>query len=583
MSDDTPLVGALRVVASLVRRRRAAFAASVLGSITFAGATVGATIALGRVVDDVVLPELADGTDVDARTIWGGVGLVVLVAVLRAVGVVARRYFAGMTAAGVKREYRDDLAEAYLTLPASWIRARPAGRLLAHTDADTERLVDALHPLPFSLGTAFLAVFAAISAVAVDPILAVVGFVVFPVTIGLNRVYSRLVEGPATRSQQAAGEVAAVANDSFDGALIVKTLGLARHESDRFDGAVADLRRHRIALGVVRSAFHATVENLPHLGIVVVTVVGVYRLDAGALTTGQLVQLVALFSVLAFPMQVFAYFLESLPPTVVSHQRIHGVVDLPIAPDPSTPAAHVSGAARVEVDDLAYEHDDGAAALRDVTLHVAPRDTVAIVGSTGSGKSTLARLIGGVTAPTSGSVSLDGVDLTRLHPDDRIDRVAFVFQEPFLVGESVRDNIDLAGTADLGDVRAAAAAAHIDEFVTSLPQGYGTVIGERGVTLSGGQRQRIALARALLGSPGLVVLDDATSAVDAHTEQEILEGLRAVDATKVIVAQRLSTIELADRVVFVRDGTVRREGTHEELMGDPDYVALVTAYEAATT
>jgi ABC-type multidrug transport system fused ATPase/permease subunit len=582
MADKTPLLPSLRLVASMVRPHPVPFSVAVVGSIVYAAATVGTTIALGWVVDDIVLPEFAADTELSSDALWTGVIFVALVFIARAAGIVTRRYYAGMTAASVMRTFRDDLGERYLTLPMAWHRSSSTGRLLAHTDADAETTVEALHPLPFSLGVSSLALFAVISAFVVDPPLAVVGVIVFPLMITLNRWYTRLVEAPAARVQEAIGDVSAVAHESFDGALIVKTLGRAGEESRRFATTVDRLRHERVGLGVMRSVFHSTVETLPQLGIAAVTVVGVYRLDAGAITTGELVQFVALFSVLAFPMQVFGFFLESIPPSVVAHSRIQAVLDTPVPTLPSRSAAIETGPARLDAIGLGLVHSDGTEVLRGIEIHVEPGQTVAVVGSTGSGKSTLAGILAGLDPATSGVVRLDGVDLSELRLDHRSRHIAYVFQEPFLFGDSVRANIDLAGQASLGDIRWAAGIARIDEFVGGLPDGYDTVLGERGVTLSGGQRQRVALARALVRRPRLLVLDDATSAVDPHVEQEILAGLRdGLDTTMVIVAQRLSTIELADRVLFLRGGAIRAEGRHDELMADAEYANLVTAYEQA--
>lgn len=582
MQQATPLMPALRLVASMVRRHPISFAIAVSGSVLYAAGTVGVTIVLGRMIDDIVVPELDETSGVDAGNVWWGAAVVLLVVIGRAVGVVARRYYAGKTAVAVKRDLRDSLGDKYLELPMSWHRTVPTGRLLAHVDADAEVAADALHPLPFSLGVSTLAVFATVSALLVDPVLALVGLVIFPVMVAVNRWYNRYVEAPAARVQAAIGEVSAIAHESFDGALIVKTLGRSEPESERFSEAVGHLRGERVHLGTIRSAFQAVIEALPQLGIVTITVAGVYRLEAGAVTAGDVVQLVALFAVLAFPMQVFGFFLESLPPTVVAHRRIASVLDIPVLERPSESAASAEGPAGLSCRGIAAGYGAGPTVLHDVDIDIAPGETIAIVGSTGSGKSTLAGVLAGVDPPRAGAVHLDGVQLARMDPDVRIANIAFVSQEAFLFGDSIRDNIDLTGELALDKIRGAAAIAGADEFIIDFPDGYDTILGERGVTVSGGQRQRIALARAIVRRPRLLVLDDATSAVDTRVESQILDALdRELDMTMVLVAQRLSTIELADRVLFVRDGHIRAEGRHQELLDIPEYMNLVTAYALA--
>jgi ABC-type multidrug transport system fused ATPase/permease subunit len=267
------------------------------------------------------------------------------------------------------------------------------------------------------------------------------------------------------------------------------------------------------------------------------------------------------------------------------------VFDSEIPDLPLTTQALNDGALAIEATGLVFGFE-GQPALKGLTgrtqvlsgvdLQIHPGETVAIVGSTGAGKSTLCSVLCGLLPPEAGEVRLGGVPVAELDSLERTDAVALVFQESFLFADSVRANIDLTGVESDEAVREAAAIARADAFIDELPEGYDTVVGERGVTLSGGQRQRVALARALIRRPRLLVLDDATSAVDAEVEQQILANLRAsVDATVVVVAQRVSTIELADRVLYFHAGRIAAAGTHTELLAHPGYESLVRAYEQA--
>jgi ATP-binding cassette subfamily B protein len=270
-----------------------------------------------------------------------------------------------------------------------------------------------------------------------------------------------------------------------------------------------------------------------------------------------------------------------MPRSVVSIARIDDVLAQPAAPVPGadrrTPLPDEP--LDVEFDAVVYGYDE-APVLQELTLRVAPGEILAVVGSTGAGKSTLTNLLIRADDPRAGTVRVGGVDLREADPSSLRASVSMVFQESFLFADTIGENIALGVTDDPTAIREAAAVARADEFIGALPRGYDTVVGERGVTLSGGQRQRVALARALVRRPRLLILDDATSAVDPTIEAEILDGLRrTLDTTTIIVAHRVSTIELADRVAYVDAGRVVATGTHDELLRLPGYEAIVRAYE----
>lgn len=291
----------------------------------------------------------------------------------------------------------------------------------------------------------------------------------------------------------------------------------------------------------------------------------------------------ALFGVLTLPMRVLGYLLEELPRAVVSVERLDGVVDAPAAPapEPGTARALPEGGLGIEVEGVAFAYPGAEPVLHDVTLSVAPGQVVAVTGATGSGKSTLCNLLAGLAEPTEGRVVLGGVDLAMVDPSVVHAAVAYVFQDTFLFADSVAANLTMGTDATAGEVERAVRVALADRFVAALPESTDTIIGERGITLSGGQRQRLALARALVRRPRLLVLDDATSAVDPRVEQQILHRLRSeLDTTTVVVAHRVSTIALADRVAFLDGGRVAATGTHAQLLATvPAYEALVRAYE----
>jgi ABC-type multidrug transport system fused ATPase/permease subunit len=555
------------------------FTTSVIGSSVFALTSVLGTVVLGRVTDQVIIPSFKG--DVASRTIWAGAIAIVVVAFIRSAGVITRRYFAGMTAAANMATLRHQIADRYLDVPLAFHREHTTGTLLAHADNDVMVASEVINPLPFSTGLVLLIVFSVIALFLIDPLLALVGLVLFPAMFVLNRYYTRRVERPAQTVQERVGDVSAITHESFEGAMVVKTLGRQDAEVERLGVAADQLREARVRVGALRALFEPTLDALPNFAIIVLLAVGGWRVSTGAVSPGDLVQAMALFTLLAFPMRVVGFLLEEMPRSVVALDRIDSVLDATPEALPTDPHGLPSGPIGIEADDVEYGHTTGAPALQHCSLAIAPGEVVALVGPTGCGKTTLCELLAGLDRPDRGAVRLGGVDLTEVTRADLRDSVALVFQESFLFADTIANNIAVGTDASETTLRWAAGIAQVARYVDSLPAGYETSIGERGVTLSGGQRQRIALARALIRRPRFLLLDDATSAVDATVEARILHGLRAeLDTTTLIVAHRVSTIALADRVLFMQDGRVVATGPHRELLAtNRDYEAMVRAYE----
>jgi len=388
------------------------------------------------------------------------------------------------------------------------------------------------------------------------------------------------VEGPAKRTQERLGDVSAVAHESIDGALVVKTLGRERAEVERLAVRAGQVREERIAVGWLRAAFEPGFEALPNLGMVVLIALGAWRVSTGAITKGTLVQFVSLFQLLAFPMRLIGFVLSDLPRTAVGYGRLEEVFAEPATLRPASEELETPpGPLAISVRDVSFAYGP-APVLDGASFEVAPNESVAIVGPTGSGKSTLAQLLVRLADPGAGSIRIGGVDLRSIAPERLREDVAIVFQESFLFATSVRDNIALGLEPTEDELRDAARLARAHEFIMALPKGYDTVVGERGVTLSGGQRQRVAIARALVRAPRVLILDDATSAVDPTVEAAILDSLRReLRTTLIVVAYRVSTIALADRVLYLDDGRIAASGTHAELLAHPEYEAMVRAYE----
>ena len=563
-----------------VRSHPRPFAVSILGAMLFGAMAVAGSWVLGRVTDEVVVPGFRDS--VEGTTVGLGAAAIVGVALLRSAGVVARRYYGMMAVRAMQRTWFRKVTDTYLRVPLSYFGRHPTGRLMAHADADAERAITVLQPLPLTVGVVVLIGLSIVSLALIDPLLMLVGLALFPSLAALNQVYSRRVEAPASRTQARLGEVSAVAHESFEGALVVKTLGLEAREVARLERAADALRTARLGVGRLRATFEPGLDALPNLGTIALLAVGSWRISTGTISTGGLVQAMALFGILTFPMRVVGFLLEELPRAVVAADRIQTVLAEPARPRPPDDAALAlpAGPLAVAIEGLRFGYG-GAPVLDGVDLALAPGEVVALVGVTGAGKSSLCHLLAHLHEPDAGHVLLGGVDLRHAEPSSVRARVALAFQEAFLFAASVRENLTLGEPVADDDIRWALQRARADRFVARLPAGLDQQLGERGVTLSGGQRQRLALARALLRRPGLLMLDDATSAVDPTVEQQILDGLRAtLQATTLIVAHRVSTIALADRVLFLDGGRVAATGAHEDLLASvPAYAALAQAYQ----
>jgi ATP-binding cassette subfamily B protein len=597
-TDDVDLLGSGRhLIGRQLKRAPREFTFGGIGTVLFAGMTILSSFVLGWITDNLLYPAV-DAGEVGTAALVGAAAAIIGVAALNGTGIAMRRI--GAYYAQHRLQYRDriEVTDRYLELPIEWHRRHPTGQLLSNANEDVEAASFIAAPLPMAFGVILMLVGTAVILIITDPFLAFIGFLVGPALLVINYTFQRRMRAVAARAQSLRAEVADIAHESFDAALVVKTLGRENDEVGRFGERSDELRDRMVEVGRLRAAFDPVIEALPNIGILAVLLVGAWRVEQGLLTPGTLVTFAYLFRLVALPMRVFGWLLGELPRAVVGQHRIEAVLDEDERVMYGTSYATADGGAGASAESIAYaypesEYEDlGGRAVRigangnegrgieSVTLEVTPGRTVALVGPTGSGKSTIAHLLVRLFDPDTGEICLDGHTLVDLERDSLADSVSIVFQETFLFNDTVYNNITLDETFDDEQVVTAAKLAQAHDFITRLENGYATIVGERGAALSGGQRQRIAIARALIREPRLLVLDDATSAVDPAVESEILEGLRQLDTTVVIVAYRRSSIVLADEVIYVEDGRVIDRGTHQALYGTlPAYQRLINAYE----
>ncbi|CAI9419842.1 ABC transporter ATP-binding protein [Nocardioides sp. T2.26MG-1] len=570
------------VLGVAIRREPWIFTVSTIGSVLFGALTVADAWVLGWSTDHVVLPAYENG-EIGADMLLAVLALFLGVAILRAVGIVARRLGAGVMQYRMQAHTRRAVTRQYLALPMEWHQSHPTGQLLSNANSDVEAAWGPIAPLPMAVGTVAMMVIAVAQMFAADLVMALVGLLVFPAVIAANLAYQRLASPLMTRAQQLRAELSEVAHESFDGAMVVKTLGRESEETARFAAQADRLREVNIRAGRIRAAFDPTLAALPNVGVLVVLAVGVQRVLNGTTDAGDVVTVAYLLTIVSFPIRSIGWLLGEFPRSVVGYHRVRNVLratgEMPYG---DQPAAAGADGARLEIEHLAYAYDADQPVLDDVTFTVEPGRTVAIVGATASGKSTLTTLMARLVDPDRGRIVLDDTDLRDLARGQLAQTVALVPQTAFLFDDTVRGNVTLGADVSDEEVWAALRAAQADGFVAALPDGLDARLGERGTSLSGGQRQRISLARALARRPRLLILDDATSAVDPEVEARILEALRTGDGgtTLVVVAYRKATIGLADEVVHLQDGRVADRGTHAELLArNPSYAHLVNAYE----
>ncbi|HET7476786.1 MAG TPA: ABC transporter ATP-binding protein [Dermatophilaceae bacterium] len=579
----------MRIVWIGVRREPRWFAVAVAGSAVYGVMTVGTAAVLGRVVDTIVTPAVR-ARQVTAGQLWQAGLLMAGVVLLNVAGIITRRVAANVTMLNVGAHYRRQVTRQYLRLPLSWHHRHPSGQLLSNANADVEATWMVFAPLPMALGVLVMLAVGVVQMVVVDVVLAVIGLTVFPLLFAVNAAFQRVMSPRVTLSQQLRAEVSEVAHESFEAAMVVKALGREEHEAARFVEVAGRLRDANVEVGRTRGRFDPAIEAIPTLGTLLVLAIGTARVAAGAVTAAEVVQIAYLFSLLSFPVRALGWVLAELPRTVVGWNRVNAVLQATgemafgqvSLPQQGRGRARTSGATYgydVSVTDELV--DKAPPAVRDVTLDVPAGGTVALVGPTGSGKSTLASLVLRLVDPDSGVVTIDGVDLREVRRGGVAAVAALVPQQTFVFDDTVRGNITLGADYTDEQVWEALRVSQADGFVAALEHGLDTRVGERGASLSGGQRQRIALARAVVRQPRLLVLDDATSAVDPSVEQAILGALRdsSRGTTVLVVAYRMATIALADEVVYLERGVVVDHGTHAQLRQRcAGYAKLVTAY-----
>ena len=536
---------------------------------------VSFVLAAAAMVAGVLIPFLVGETVDDIRRgetdLLPLAGAIVAAGLLRLAFSVARRLVAGRVSLGVEYDLRNRVYSHLQSLEVAFFDEQQTGQLMSRSTVDLQAVRFFLgYGLIFIAQSAITILVAAAVMLAINPGLALVALAPAPfVFIAAYRYGAR--NRPASQEvQQRIAELTAEAEETISGIRLVKAFAREERQVARFTAATRRVFEQSMVSTRLRAFYNPFIGFLPQLGLAAVLLVGGHQAIDGRITVGEFVAFYGYVLLLIGPVRMLGIALGMAQRAVASGARVFELLDRePRMTSPPDALPLPPGDGHVELRGVSFSYETGPPVLRDVTLDVPAGRTVAIVGPTGSGKTTLVALLPRLYDPESGSVTVDGVDLREVELESLRSEVGLVSDDPFLFSATLRENIAYARPdASDAEVEEAAQRAGIHDFVAGLPDGYDTRVGERGLTLSGGQRQRVAIARAIIKDPRILILDDATSSVDATTEAEIKRALRELmrDRTTFVIAHRLSTIALADEVVVLEDGAIAARGTHEELI-----------------
>jgi ABC-type multidrug transport system fused ATPase/permease subunit len=550
-----------RLLGFLRPYRRAVVLSLVLASLAM-GMTVLIPWLVGEAVDAIEAGRRPDLMPLALAIVGAGV--------LRLGLTVVRRLVAGKVSLGVEFDLRSRFYRHLQALELGYFDSHQTGQLMSRATVDLQSIRFFLgYGLVFITQSALTILLASAVMFAIEPWLAALALIPVPFVVATATRYNRLSRPALQEVQQRIAELTAQAEEGVSGIRVTKAFARERHMLERFRRSVDRVFEQTIYSTRLRAFYNPLIGFLPNIGIAVVLVAGGTQVIRGNLTLGEFTAFYTYLIMLAVPVRMLGIALGMSQRAIASGNRLFEVLDRDpeIASPPDAPPLP-EGDGRVELRGVSLSYDGVTDALADVDLEVEPGQTIALLGPTGSGKTSLVALLARLYDPDSGEVLIDGVDVRDVDLVSLRSQVAFVADDSFLFSATVAENIAYARPdASREEIELAARRAQAAEFIDRLPDGYETLVGERGLTLSGGQRQRIAIARALVADPRVLVLDDATSSVDATTEARIREGLREAMAgrTTFVVAHRLSTIALADEVVVMDEGRIVDRGTRDEL------------------
>ncbi|HEX6527519.1 MAG TPA: ABC transporter ATP-binding protein [Streptosporangiaceae bacterium] len=573
---ETAAKGWLRRLAGYCWRYRRNVSIALGGALLATVATAAIPLVQRQIIDEVIVTH--------HRSIWPLATLLIIAAAVNFAGIYLRRYNGGRLALDVQHDLRNDLFGALSRLDGARQDEIRTGQLVGRSISDLNMVQGVLSMVPVSLGS--LALFAVSLGImlVLSPVLTLIALAVAP-SLWFIALGSRKKLFPASwHAQQESAEVAGIVDENIGGVRVVKGFGQEEAEERRLEAASSRLFGSRLRMIRLTARYNPALTAIPSLGMVGVLALGGWLAVRGSITLGTFLAFSAYLAQLTGPVRMLTAMVTIGQEARASVIRVFDVIDSrPVITDAPDAVELSPEAAGITFEDVRFGYVPGQPVLRGLSFRVEPGETVAVIGASGSGKSTIAQLLPRFYDPSSGKIKIGDQNVGGVTRESLRATIGLVLEESFLFSDTVRANIAYGRPdAPFEDVVAAALAAQAHEFIERLPDGYDTVVGEQGLTLSGGQRQRVALARALITDPGILVLDDATSAIDPRLEAEIHAALRVVMSgrTTLIIAHRKSTLNLADRIIVLDEGRVADTGTHDELTARcPLYRLLITGPE----
>ncbi len=571
---------ALRFYIEEVKNNRKHFLISMFSAIIWCFLVILHPYLIKRIVDDGIVAS-------DQQVIIVFLSFLVAIGYVRAASIGVRRYFSMSVSFNVEAEIRNTIFGHMQRLAFKYHDKVPTGELMARASSDASQVRLAFAIAPLATANVFLLLLLSVTLVSIDFILGLIVLLSIPLVLYIAGNFASRAMEVSLKVKEAEAEMTTEVEEQLGGIRVVKAFGNEDEASIKVERSIEKIYETSVNFLHLRTRFVPLFELIPMIITLVVLLLGGYLAINEFITLGDFIAFTQYVILLIWPLRITAWFLSEIPSSVSAGNRILELLDEQpsIINNDELLEFPTDGNGTIEFENVDFSYGNDTI-FNELSFKVEGQKTIAIVGATGSGKSTLSYLLPRLYDVKSGTIKIDNVDIKKIKLDDLRNNVSLAFEESFLFSNSAKDNIAIGSIeASQQEVEEAAIIAKAHEFISQLPETYETKVGERGYGLSGGQRQRIALARAIVRNPKILILDDALSAVDASTEEEIRNELQKVmnKMTTLIITNRVPTIELCDEVLFIEDGKIRAQGKHEDILNKvKSYRSLFLEQEKAS-